>query len=112
MAFLSLNGDFSIAQPSGLKEEIIRQVHDRMSVAGVQRRIWLADKYQATLTFSALTTAQYNYLAQYLFNGANTVTYANTVTGITFVGFPTNATDKFYEGASFLRDFTVTILQV
>lgn len=110
-AFISLNGDSTIAQPATLKEENIRQVHDRISVTGVQRRYWYADKVQVTLGWTALTSAQYNQLAAYIFNQGNTITYANSITGINFIGFPTTSQDQFYSGASFLRDLTVVILQ-
>lgn len=112
MSFISINGDNTIPQPSTLKEEIIRQVHDRVSVTGVVRRIWLADKYLVTIGWTALNQTQYNQLAPYLFNQANTVTYYNSVTGVSIVGFPTNSTDQFLQGASFLKNFTATIQQV
>lgn len=111
-AFISLNGDNTIQQPSKLKEGLVRKVHDRVSITGVARRIWMADKYQVTLTWEALTSAAYNQLAGYLYNQGNTVTYFNSVTGITFVGFPTSDADEFLKGNNFLRNLTTTILQV
>lgn len=111
-AFLALNNDFTVAQPSALKEELVRQVHNRVSITGVQRRIWLADKHQATLTWSAVNQTQYAQLAAYIYNQGNTITYTNTVTGFNFIGFATASEDNFMQGTSFLKNISVTILEV
>lgn len=112
MASISINNDFTIPQPSGIKEEIIRHVHDRVSIKGVQRRIWMADKHRVELTWEAITLAQYNQLAAYLFNQGNSVTYTNAVSGVSFIGFPNHSTDNFIRGNSWIRNFSAQILEV
>jgi hypothetical protein len=108
-SIVSFNGDFSIMQPSTLKEERMRKVHDSTSVNGVIRRSWYADKWQVTLTFSGVSIPQYNVIAQYIYNQANPVTYYNSVTGTTFTGFVTAGIDTFIPGNSWLKNLSITL---
>ncbi len=97
---------------TALKEGTVRRVHDRVSILGTARRIWMADKSQVTITWEALTIAQYNAIYAYLYNGAAPVVYSNSVTGLTFTGFPTSESAEFIRGNTFLRSFTTTIVQI
>lgn len=82
-----------------------------MSVSGVVRRAWYADKWQVTMMFTGVNLQDYNYITQYIYNGANPVTYSNAATGVSFTGFVTAGVDVFIPGASFLRNLTITIQQ-
>ena len=112
MAIIALNGDNTIPQPSSLKEEIIRHVSDKTSIKGVTRRTWLADKRQVTMGFTGVNISQYNQIAAYIFNQANPVTYTNYVTGYQFTGFTTVGEDQFIPGSSWLKNLTITILEL
>lgn len=107
---ISINGD-SITQPSSVKEELKQKVHDRITLKGTYFRIWLAQKRQATLVYSAIDNVTYQRLLPYLTGTANPVHYVNVHSGLDFIGFPTVAESEYYQGASLLRDFTVTIVE-
>ena len=111
MAFIALNGDYGIPQPSGLTEEIKQKVVDRTSIKGVHHRYWEAQKKQATMTFSMLNQAQYNKLIGFFYNQGNTTDYSNAQSGFSFTGFATVAEAEYVPGASFLKDMTVTIIE-
>ena len=110
MALISLNGNSGIPQPSSLKEEYVHVMRDKTTITGLSRRIWLAQKMQATMTFEAITQAQYSTLNGYI-QGGGLIAYTNSVTSFNFSGFATQATDEFIRGASLLRNVTITILQ-
>jgi hypothetical protein len=107
---ISLNGDSSV-QPATLKEELLQKFHDRTSINGTYTRIYIAQKYQVTMTFQALTQAQYAILLGYCTGSARTVLYINTDSTINFSGFPILAEDVYYQGASLLKNITITLEQ-
>lgn len=112
MATISLNGDFTIPQPSGLTEEVKQKVVDRTSIKGVMHRYWETQKKQAQMHFSMLNPTQYNALTFYLYNEGATITYYNAQSGFTFTGFATVAEAQFLPGASMLKDMDVTIVEM
>ena len=107
---ISLNGNSGIPQPATLKEELTQVMRDKVSINGTSRRVWLAQKKQATFTLTGITQAQYSTLVGYFYGGAQ-VTYANSQSGFTFTGYATVAEAEYWRGASFLRNMTVTILE-
>lgn len=108
---IAFNNDFTIPQPSGLKEELTQKLVDRMTIKGVLHRFFEAQKFQATMTFKALTQSQYSQLTDYLYNQGAGVVYTNNNTGVSFFGYPTVAEAEYIQGASYLKDVTVTIIQ-
>lgn len=112
MGPIYINGDGTIKQPSGLKEEIIRHVYDKTSITGRTRRTWLADKRQVVMTITGVNLQQYAQIAQYIYNQANPVTYYNSVTGINFTGFVTAGIDEFLPGNQWMKNLTITILEL
>lgn len=111
MAFIALNGNNTIPQPSALKEELKQKVVDRTSIKGVMHRYWEAQKKQATMHFSMLSQSQYNTLMGYFANGGYPVTYTNYASGFSFTGFATVAEAEYIPGASMLKDMDVTIVE-
>lgn len=107
---VALNGNTQI-QPSALSEDITQKVVDMETIGGLYFRYWQAQKYSVKMTFSAITTAQWQQLMGYLANGSNAVTYFNNVSGFSFSGFATTAAAVYIRGNSYLRDMTVTITQ-
>lgn len=112
MGVVAFNGNSNLPQPSTVKEERIRHVYDKTSITGRTRRVWHADKKQVVLTFEAMSIAQYNQIAAYVFNQANPVTYSNAVTGFNFTGFTTVGEDTFIPGNLWLKNLSVTILEL
>lgn len=108
--YIGLNGNYGIAQPSGVKEEIIRVEHDRVTPAGVLHRFYFGTKWQATLTWPQMTPSDYSTVINMMNNG-QAISYANTASGMAFTGFPNHVTDEFLPGSSFLRKFSVVIRQ-
>ena len=111
MSTIAFNGNYGLKQPSGIKEELKRKVHDSTSVKGVTRRTWYADKWMITLTYTGVSIDDYNAIAVYIYNNANAVTYSNSVTGTDFTGFVKAGIDTFIPGASWLKNLSITILQ-
>lgn len=111
MSGVSLAGDNTIAQPSGIAEGIQQKVHDNTSANGTVRRIWLAQKYQVKLSWDRLTQTDYAYITGKFYGTGNTITYANSYSGVSFTGFATASEGDFIKGASFLRSLTITITQ-
>jgi hypothetical protein len=105
-----LNNNSSI-QPSELSEDITQKVVNIETIGGLYFRYWQAQKYSVKMTFSAITTAQWQQLMGYLANGAEPVTYRNSQSGFSFSGFATTAAASYLHGESYLRDMTVTIMQ-
>jgi hypothetical protein len=111
MAFIALNGDYGIPQPSALTEEIKQKVVDRVSIKGVIHRYWEAQKKQATMEFSMLNQAQYSKLIGFFYNQGGTRHYSNAQSGFDYVGFATVAEAQYVPGADFLKNMTVTIIE-
>jgi hypothetical protein len=111
MALIAINGDYTIPQPSTLKEEVKQKVVDRTSIKGVMHRYWEAQKMQATMTFSALNQSQYTHLTGYFYNNGAAVTYSNASNGFSFTGFATVAEAIYIPGSLLLKDMDVTIVQ-
>lgn len=105
---ITLNGDSSI-QPSNVKEDLLQKVITRVSIKGNLHRYWEAQKKQVTLTYSAITNAQFLVLMSYLANQGNPVTYSNPNSNFTFTGFATTSTAEYLPGNNFLRHMTITI---
>lgn len=110
MGIIALNGNSSIAQPSGLKEGYVHVMVDKSTITGLQRRMWLAQKKQAVLVFDALSQADYNTINSYI-EGGNLITYNNTTTGWSFSGFATSEVAEYWRGASLLRKMTLNLLE-
>lgn len=108
---ISFNGNSAVPQPSQVKEQSGHKLVDRTTIKGVTHRYWEAQKYKVELTFTALSQADYTYLAGYFLFRGNAVTYANSTSGVIFTGYPTVAEDTYIMGASLLRDMTVTLVQ-
>ena len=108
---ISLNGDFSIHQPSSLKEGYNQVQTDKVSLKGGTRRIWMAKKNRIELTFSKLNSAEFTQIYNYIHNSGNPVTYFNSFSNLTIVGFATSDPSPFIPGASYLKDLTVTIVE-
>jgi hypothetical protein len=111
MSLIGFNGDYTIAQPSGLKEEIKQKVVDRESIKGGVHRYWEAQKKQASLHFAALNQTQYAQIVAYVYGGGAAITYSNVASGFTFTGFATVAEAEYIPGASMLKDMDITIVE-
>ena len=59
----------------------------------------------------ALTTSEFQSLALLFYNEGRGVTYYNNNSGLVFFGYPSVAEDEYLQGASFLKNLTVTIVQ-
>jgi hypothetical protein len=109
---VGLNNNFSIPQPTGLKEEAKQKLTDRVTIKGQVHRYWEAQKYQCTLKYAALNQSDFATLASYFYSRGAPVTYTNNNSGISFTGYPTVAEDEYIPGASFLKNMEVTIVQL
>lgn len=83
---------------------------DKSTITGLTRRIWLAQKRQATFTLSAISQSDYSLINSYI-EGGNLISYANSVSGFSFTGFAVSAAAKYIRGSSLLRDMTITLLE-
>ncbi len=110
MSLISLNGNPNVPQPSDLTEEYIQIMMDKATITGLTRRIWLAQKRQATFKLSAISSSDYNLINSYI-EGGNLIAYSNSNSGFAFSGFATSAAASYLRGASLLRDMTITILE-
>lgn len=110
MSLISLNGNSNIPQPVDLKEEYIQVMRDKVSIKGVTRRVWLAQKREAIITLQAVDQADYATINSYI-EGGLLITYTNTTTGWSFNGFATSSVASYIRGASLLRDMVIKILE-
>lgn len=110
MALVSLNGNSSIAQPSMVKEGYVHVMVDKTTITGLQRRMWLAQKMQADLTWDALDAADYGTINSYI-EGGGLITYENLQNGWAFSGFGKTTVSEYLRGASLLRKMTLSLLQ-
>jgi hypothetical protein len=106
---ISINSDFTIAQPTAVTEGLKQKVHDNTSAKGVVRRIWLAQKRTVMLQWDFLTQAQYAAITGYFYGTGASITYTNTYSGVSITGFATAEEGPFIKGASMNRSLTVTI---
>lgn len=109
MSGIAINGDYTIAQPSGITEGIKQKVQDRSTIKGARRRIWMAQKKYATLSWDSISQSDYTYITNKFYGSSSPISYTNDYSGISFTGFAVDAPGPFIKGASFKRNLTITI---
>ncbi len=107
---ISLNGNSNIAQPMAVKEGYVHLMVDKTTITGLQRRMWLAQKMQADITWDALNAADYGTINSYI-EGGGLILYTNNQNGWSFYGFGKTTVSEYLRGASLLRKMTLSLLQ-
>lgn len=102
----------AIRQPVTVRHYTKEVQTDAEAIDGSQQRNYIGAKKMADLSWKGLLPAEYTAIYA-LVAGAIVVAYLDTLSGVTFNGLATPPDpSEYWQGASLLRDLTLTIGEV